>query len=247
MTFRSLSRWLTPLILPYLLLTGCSLIGFGIGAIIDGGQDEYNGPITSIDFIEIGSKIGVAKTDSSRVMGIFQGVQTVTEQTYALNYLRRVSTLDSLTYAPAYNEQVRMITRGDTVEGVFRGFDRNTAWVAAAENQAARGRNLDSIEWIEGHFGRRIRGWQLHDLIVTGRIPSRSSARIAEESVVHNIPLEGIASVTLLASSGSTGSAKWVGLGIGMALDVTWIILWTSAQESANDCNNSCSKSYNTR
>jgi hypothetical protein len=249
MTTRTLARWITPLVLPYLPLTGCSLLGFGIGAIIDGNAEEFLGPVTAIDFVETGSKVGITKTDSSRVMGIFQGVQTATEQAYALNYLRRVSVLDSVTYAPAYHEQVRLITANDTVVGAFRGFDRNTAWVAAADSQPARGRSLDSLEWIEEHFGRRIRGWQARDLIVAGRIPSRSAARLSIDDAVQAVPMEAIASVTVLSSPGSGGSAKWVGLGVGVALDIVWIALAIEANETANDCNpnNSCSKTYNTR
>jgi len=217
------------LVLPYLQLIGCSVIGLTIGASIDASQtDDRSFSGGMIGSAEPGSTIELTKRDSTVVEGVYGGIRKHPIERYRQLYDRTVLDLDEGTLVPRLDETVVVWISSYSVEGVFEGMDNYLLLIDVGQESDTTMVHLDRVTAIETTSGE-ISGGDLRRLVYGGNIPSMSYVVLSVDHEVLSIPVEVVES----AEVSSTGNAALTGFLAGLAVDAIVVVV---ASQKASSC-----------
>jgi hypothetical protein len=223
------------------VMNSCSLIGLGIGAAIDSSKpDQVLIPGWVIQKVKPGTQIRVFLNSGDIVSGKFLKVERVQEEEYAERYANSRRQKQEEFLLPALGDDIAITLKsGVYSEREFLGFD----YYYAPQRMEAEKESVPTvpISILVGVKGDTLRGrvplilvkeildsYQnvmevkaLEKLASQGQIPFLSAIAIQELDTKRLIALDMVYHIEYKNKK----HAKWVGLGIGAAIDVTLIII----------------------
>lgn len=161
-------------------MNGCSIVGFGIGSIIDAKKAD-TGTISpeEVKVIQPGSKIVITLRDGTEIGGRYRGIEELSPQAYGRRYTKRREEWGSEIYLPAIGDTITIITEsGRQCVGEFLGFDHKIACVKLLDRSGSTSTNLNIIETIEDDRGNVVSGLRLKQFVFDGKIPFQSAIAI---------------------------------------------------------------------
>lgn len=202
-------------ILTLLSLTGCSILGFAVGSGIDSKG-------RNLKHLETGDQVKVTLKHGEVLEGTSSGVFRLGAHDYQdfINKARR-EVVDK-SWIPNCGEEivldVSLSGQMKTQESRFIGFDRGKVWVIPTGTKPDTGfielMNLRSIK-NASMPSVSLLSEEIMRLESDGILPSLSAISVESKEGKQVIPLSWIVRV-----NSASNSAKWWGLGIGLALDV---------------------------
>lgn len=213
-------------------LSGCTLIGYGLGSAIDSSSKRTFGPevfapeSAGRDTLKSGTKLKLNLRDGEVVEGKYLGVERLPAEEYAQVYAgaRERYQLQSALPEPGDTVTLALVT-GRVLEGELLGFE-GRRWVIFRRETLLRVAAADVVEMTDGG-DCSVSGETLDRLLSSGAVPTMSA--LALEVVVSEgrtrreerrlIPLDSILSATYKPTSGRT-----VGTLAGLAIDVVALI-----------------------
>lgn len=196
-------------------LYGCSVLGFVVGSGID--QREYQDP----RLLEPGRHIQVTLKSGDRLEGNSSSVFRLGANAYQefIEKARREG--GDRVWIPNAGERIALDIdlSGElkTQEARFLGFDRGRVWVVPTDTKPDTGFiELLNLRVIRNPFtpALSLTSEEIVRLEISGILPSLSALSVESTEGKKVIPLSLISHVKSASSS-----AKWWGLGIGLALD----------------------------
>ena len=207
-----------------LSLAGCSLIGLGIGALVDSHRSKPRSlEGWDLQRIRKGARIRVLLRDGSAVAGRFRGVETVAEE-YAARYAAWRGAREAADTMPELGDRVTVGGRsGATNSGTLVGFDPSSLAVRLGDEASIQERRYTDVMRFATERGGALSGAQLAALAGQGRLPLRS--RLVVDATP--IPLERVASIQV-----PTRAGKITGFVLGAAVDVILIVAVSNSLRS---------------
>ena len=208
-------------------LTGCTLVGLIGGSMIDASTPDTDVFAPSkVDSIECGRTITVLRTDSTTLSGECGGVTFQPDESYAAAYKQFRATYPMGGLVPALGDNVRIVTRSAShrgeVSGQLIGFSAVALRMQSTAYRVAQGVLLDFIDTVYHTRGSMISGETLRGYIADGKVPLIKTRLLVSrgQGTIH-VPVDSILQVW----SPNSHYKKWVGLGLGAAIDGAFILL----------------------
>jgi hypothetical protein len=242
---KSKSRFICLVVTSYCatVLTGCSLIGYAIGASTDHGQPGAKILISDgLDALALDTKVIVVKRNGTTVEGDFKGVSPAPRTVAYVNYgeeFERWRTLpgNESNRLPSFGSRVQILvtTQRSTISvvGQFAGFDRGQIRLITSEYGKPVEYNVASVREVHHTRGDVITADNLEHAFAEGVPLARGQVQYEPTAVlqlevlsapgfkqVERIALADVQSVRLCENT----NARWAGLGIGAIIDVIVVI-----------------------
>lgn len=239
------------LVLAGLSFSGCSVIGLGIGSAIDShsrhvSKENWRDPGE-------GKQIKVYCADGSIITGKFDsaGYQSTTEYNRRFELWRAGDSSRAALPSPGSQVTIDLVS-GEQVTGEVVGYHRpvnlysnqvqyergegssGTNWKANAlvvvkrsSNGATARFQVNLLKSVGSDSLPAVSSEQLRSLIVAKKAPELSSIAVSTETRRVIIPLDDIYRIDY----GHSGHAKWIGLGVGLAIDAGMVALAIAMQD----------------
>jgi hypothetical protein len=216
-------------------LSGCTLIGFGLGSAIDSSSKRTFGPqafapeSAGRDTLKQGTKLKLNLRDGEVVEGKYLGVERLPADEYAQIYDDARERYELQTALPEPGDTVTLaLVTGRVLEGEFLGFE-GRRWVVFRRETPWRVAAADIVEMTNGR-GCSVSGETLDRLLSSGAVPTMSALALevdvgrSRREEVRLIPLDNIMSGTYKPTSGRTALTL-----IGLAVDVAAVVAFASS------------------
>jgi hypothetical protein len=212
-------------------ITGCSLIGFGIGSLIDDARPTRYRTTSTRQFFAVrpGTRVVLNLRDSTTIAGRYRGWRDLPDSVYVPRYEAWRQSLPEGFQPPRLGEGVILTDRRRrTHYGDFEGFGLYTVRIK-------RGRwTIEEIAFDDLTKARTDdrRTFALDSVaagIETGRLPLRAQLTIAAPDGAHHVDASTIATVTVPVPK----HAKHVGLVVGAFGD--FLIVAVAASMATSD------------
>ncbi len=218
-------------------ISGCSVVGLGVGLAIDGAtKDEKAIDKYQCGEIKCNTKTVFHLNNGSTISGLFDGLENKREEEYNSEYIEFTENHKSDIFLPAIGDTLRIVY----IDGYrgwheFLGFDCSPGLSGKLMKESKRfscacistnelGSNvkkeylLEYLQEIKDNNGHSATGEELGHLILHTSVPLRSRMAIIGDSGFEYVTIEEVASIDIPRSK----NAKWIGLGIGLFID--WMI-----------------------
>jgi hypothetical protein len=219
------SKMLAIVLIP-LLSSGCSLIGFGIGAVTDSANRWTPGALPSaVDSLSPGEELRVRTRDSVISEGTFLGKGLGPDNHYSQRFEAwRASRAEGNDSIPHFGVSIEIVAQGLKREllfrGTFAGFDPGVIRIESPRGDGIKGVKLEFVNEVRDSLAERLAGKEVLTRIVSSGVPCASDlvapSIFIAGSPKSSIPLDEITKLEVAVS----GNAKWVGLGIGAGVDI---------------------------
>lgn len=223
-------------LLPPALLTGCSLVGWGIGAMTDSnkkGGEEVAG-LAGLRTCEYGAEITLFTREGRKIEGEFAGIRDLNRRDYDREYLAAVETLKVGNQLPYPADSIAFDyynVPGKPVRGRFRGLNPGTLALWRSPNQFS----LSGIRNLRGDSARTLDLDALRAAMETGSLPYLTRGVLVERG---NDTLEVPISEILRIERDTGGNAALTGFLIGAAVDAVVVVLYFAAlKQTEESCN----------
>ena len=225
-----------------LQLSGCSLIGFGVGSIIDASKsDSLLIPGWRIETIKPGEGIRVLLKNGEEVRGTYMGHNPIPQEKYAARYADFQRSKQEELSIPALGDSITItLESGTQGKRLLLGFDHQyLSGKLKQEADSALGLSsyiisvkhmhdttsgmvfLHRVDKIVDSRGNEVKGKILQRLAYQREIPLLSSLAVKQQIKTVHIPMEEVYQIEVPKK----GNLKWTGLAIGAAVDVLVIII----------------------
>jgi len=222
-----------------LLSTGCSLVGLGVGAALDGKRNRAAKTAYLQGFevsrIKPGARLTLVLTGGERIAGRYEGLDTApVAAEYGPRYARARADVHELALPDLGERVILQTVSGSATTGAFAGFDLGQI-VLQPDGEARTVRlTLQHLATLTLADGTALSGPRLEALAADRRLPLVSRIVLGESRV----PLEQVKSVEFRPQS---HQGRATGLVVGAVIDA---IVVASAMDSLNGswgegwCNN---------
>ncbi|MBX2989739.1 MAG: hypothetical protein KF749_01080 [Bacteroidetes bacterium] len=209
----------------WMFLSGCSLIGFGIGAAIDGGKPDKETVLPeSSPGLAVGQPVRITRVDSTSVEGMYEGVTNLDSVKYAERYGGFTATAGGESAFPKLGETLDLYTVSGKLGGEyrFRGFGFGTLQVAVITDD---GNSLAQLTFsqlvrVTDRQGDEFDLSRFARLSDEGRLPRNVALALTTGIGGMQVPFDDVARIEVNNSK----NAKWIGGGIGLALDIAYLV-----------------------
>ena len=211
------------------LFSGCSVIGFGIGAVGDASTPKSkNVPISQIGELKTNDKIKLVLKNGSHIQGKYAGRAFIEVESYSEKYEKSLNQLRGRIVLPQIGDSVKfeLVSRFTNryVIRKFLGFDHRRILVQHNHNDGTSWVAMENFKTMSDFKGNMLLKEAIINLIENGEVPCFSKIIVKDKQTVHEIWIEDISQIRILQVRGY----KWVGLGVGVVIDV--IILYQMGQ-----------------
>lgn len=221
-------------------LCGCSMVGYGVGSAIDNSKDDRKS-ITNWECSKTkeGTEITVHLLADSTISGKFGGMEKKKAEEYIKEYAEFRNANENEVYLPEIGDTIRIKYRFDD-QGIheFLGFDfpgkrsgryskkrTYASYINVTANNinenVEKNYSLKYLEEIEDTKGNLVTGQDIENFAAKSKIPIRSFIILSTDSSHDHVNIENVNFIEVPR----TKYAKWVGLGLGLAIDVTIITI----------------------
>ena len=209
-------------------LCGCSAIGFGLGGLID-GPDKEDVPVGTAMDLNPGDHIRVSLAHSSVVEGVFKASVALDSTTYAS---RQARFLDSVGGdVPKPGDTLFLHMKGARVQFpyLFRGYGSGCLKLLLSDKSIITTVGFTDVDGLEDRGGKMLDLGMLEGMADASRPPGTVFLAIQTTRGISRVPLDDIERIEKVHSH----SARWIGLGIGMAIDVASVVVFITAWKEA--------------
>jgi hypothetical protein len=215
-------------------LSGCSLIGLGIGAMIDSSKPETYITTPQTENLKPGKTITVTKTNGEKITGEYIGLDFVTVTDHYEEQYAKVQEQNGDRFTlPNISDHVTMVDLlSNQIEVQFQGFsldfrgNKYLLFKRATGAETSRVR-LEIITQIRDSEGNAYQTNSLRSLLENNMIPAVTNIVIQVENEAVLVPSAEIEIIQLRARKG----AALTGLIIGACVDAIVIVVSLSAVE----------------
>lgn len=235
-----------------ILSSGCSVVGLGVGAVIDNSPGKLSKCECGI--IKAGTKATINLRDGSAVDGEYTGLENKPDEEYLDEYDDFREKNRSRIYLPEIGDTLIIATvDGNRGRHRFEGFDYirdisteqleqgpilSCLSISARELRSLKKREytLNNLYSISCQNERYVTGKDLRSLCSSAALPLKSELSLISDGRPRHINLDEIESI----EAHEKRYAKWICLGIGAVIDACIIAIGISFSESMNNLG-SCS------
>jgi hypothetical protein len=204
--------------------SGCTAVGFVVGASIDARTSDYDTIAGSnAASVEWGKEITLTKKTGEELRGEFLGVGMLADSQYARLYNECREKHKKEFSLPALGDTVSIVTLKPPKEykAQFLGFDNQYIWVRMRQWWPNRQQiDMGKIDRITDRNGNLIEAGRLINLSSAGEIPALSTLALKTSSDTLHVPTPMVGRIVVLADK----NAKWTGLVLGALIDVAIIV-----------------------
>jgi hypothetical protein len=200
--------------------SGCTAIGFGVGAIIDSQKPDYDTiPGWYATSVWRGEDIRLTKKTGEELKGKYLGLETLADSQYAPMYNECRDKYKKEISLPALGDSISIVSLKPAKEykGRFLGFDDQYIWLRTGVWGSTQPIDMRRIDGITDRNGNPIEVGRLISLSSAGKIPALSTVALKTNSETLHIPTPEVDQMVVPADK----NAKWNGLGVGVAIDIT--------------------------
>lgn len=189
-----------------LALTGCSLIGLGVGAQIDASKpDQTTLPGWEVVTIKPGTAINVILKDGSWLSGKYSGLDRIPAEQYAAIYFQaREQKLEGI-LLPALGDSIDI---GKSVvglfkdseknlEGTFEGFEHDRILIKLKERTGLSDVPLSLVTKIASDRSHIISGETIKRLIREGKIPVLSAIVVESDAGKTLVAMDNVSQIEI--------------------------------------------------
>lgn len=210
-----------------LQLSGCSVIGFTVGAIKDAAlPQEYVFTRYAIDSLKHGMVLKIRKVDSTICSGKLSGTISRPPEEYVVIYKGHLTRSPIGLLVPELGESIRIIAEGERGHresfGQLIGFHSGAICVRASGETEVTDVPTSAIDTVFSGAGRAIDGVRIRRHLANGDIPLMETGllvKVGDQTTL--VPLDSILEIHCPTSR----NEKWWNLGIGIVLDAVGIIV----------------------
>jgi hypothetical protein len=203
--------------------SGCTAIGYGIGAAIDNHKQDYDTiPGWRAAGVERGKDISLMKKSGEELKGKYLGLDTIAVSQYAQWYNESREKYERDVLLPALGDSITytFLDRAQEYNGEFLGFDDQYICVRlmGAFRIITAKIDMNTLERITDKSGHLIEVGKLKNLSSEGKIPALSAVRVTvkTDSDTLHIPTATVDKIVIPTDKNAT----WWGLGIGILIDL---------------------------
>ena len=210
------------LLLCCLSITGCTLVGLGVGQIVDYSTRQYYAE-KQINNLESGDKIRVLRNDSSWVEGIYETTVLLDTSTYALMYSEFKSQFQQSINLPAIGDTLLIFMDHRIITVVFHGFGWNALSVEMPPSCELTIFPYEYVHRLERQDSTTIDHESLIKLNNANVLPLNGSLILKSKVGVYHIALNDIKYLEQYRNG--TNNSKLIGAGIGLVVDIAILII----------------------
>jgi hypothetical protein len=211
--------------------SGCTAIGFGIGAAIDSSKPGYDTiPGWRAASIKRGKDITLTKNNGEELKGEYLGLDTVAVSQYAQWYNESREKCQKDVLLPGLGDSISFtfLKPAKECKLEFVGFDNQYICVRLMGIRGMVNGKIDmnNLERITDKNGNLIELQKLKTLCSEGKIPALSAVMVRTAVMVKTnvdtirVPTATVSQIEIPSDK----NAKWVGLGIGAVVDVAIVV-----------------------
>ena len=200
-------------------LCGCSLIGLGIGALVDGGKpDSETIRVGAAMDLKAGDEIRIALVDSTVVEGVYKESALLDSATYARRYAGFLAGAGAGVAVPLLGDTLFLHTKTGRLpyRYVFRGFGIGSMKLLWLDKSQTTTIALSYPKQLERSDGTMFDPAMLERM----RLPTDVLLVVRTATGTARVPVDDIAQIDRPNSTNS----KWIGLGMGAAADIIIIV-----------------------
>jgi RNA polymerase sigma factor (sigma-70 family) len=217
----------------------CTLINYGIGAMVDKGKPSQAKPVDrqDLDALKTGEPVEVHLWDGRVLRGRYQGLQWLGPDQYRPRYEAASKPLEAESPLPALGAGARLVlTSGAAATGEFRGVGPGFVSFLEPGRKEPALVKLPGIASLTDAAGRSVSGARLEALLAERRLPLVTGLMIEQPDGNEVVDHRDVASLSRLVKP---HGARTAGLVIGLAADIAWIAVAVSLQDwgSSNSSN----------
>ncbi len=220
-----------------LLQCGCSLIGLGIGSLVDSGKPkEKSVEIWQLVNVKRGTQVRIVTNGGQVVSGEFCGATLMTRDAFRDAYIQARRDNPDCRDLPAIGDTVALFGRGGMkVEGELVGAELSSheeGWdyfvqVRQLRDDETRFCNLSDVVEIRKPSGDRMTATRFQELISLFGSKTLSAVTLCEAGVPHELALDTVSFVNVPTKR----SAATTGFLIGAVVDATIIVIAVAASQ----------------
>jgi hypothetical protein len=199
--------------------SGCTAIGFGVGAIIDSQKPDYDTiPGWYATSVWRGEDIRLTKKTGEELNGKYLGLEALGDSQYAPVYNECRDKYKKEISLPALGDSISVVSLKPVKEykGKFLGFDDQYIWLRTGIWGSTQPIDMKKIDGITDRNGNPIEVSRLISLSSAGMIPAVSTVVLETNSNTLHIPTLAIDRIEVPVDK----NARWEGLALGAVIDV---------------------------
>ena len=170
--------------------SGCTAIGFGIGAAIDSSKPAYDTiPGWRAGSIERGKDITLTKKNGEELRGEYLELDTVAASQYAQWYNESREKYEKDVLLPGLGDSISFtfLKPAKEYKSEFLGFDNQYILVREFRGMVNEQIDMSDLEWITDKNGNVIEVRKLRNLSSRGKIPAASAVMVNEQIDMNNL------------------------------------------------------------
>jgi hypothetical protein len=206
-----------------ILFKACSLIGLGIGSIIDASsvKETKNIDAWKVKELKRGTRVIAVFKDGREMEGKFLGVKQASFEEYAQRYQKFRNNFPENLYLPDIGDTITLITTRDVRYDVtFVAFEYEAILIRMTDAEKSTLAHLRLFKSIDNRKGNVLAVDTLKSLFSQNKIPLLSFMEIEDINGKYQIGLEEIQYISFTTSK---NSGKITGFIIGLTIDCVLI------------------------
>lgn len=206
-------------------LVGCSVGLFFEGVRRDNETPDLIVPPESMASVDSGATMEVFLRSGSLVTGVFLGTGREMPDAYGERYGRWRASIANPASVPVLGEELTILKATEAQQGVvgtFLGLDPKSILVLRSGDRDTMNLWSPTLSYVFDGKGEKLELGPLRTEMTKGTAPMISALRLDASGVEKRIPLEDVDRVRIPALR----MKKWIGLGIGLAVDVAAVLLF---------------------
>ena len=203
---------------------GCSAGLFFEGMRRDNETPDLIVPPKSMGSADSGATIEVSLRGGSPLTGVLLGTGRELPDAYRERYERWRASIPNPASVPALGDELTILKAMDTQQGVvgtYLGLDPGSILLLRSGYKDTMNLWSPPLSYIFDGKGEKLELGPLRTEMTKGTAPMMSALRLDANGVEKRIPLEDVDQVRIPALR----MKKWIGLGIGLAVDVAVVLL----------------------
>lgn len=213
-------------------LYGCSLIGFGIGAVLDGGKpDKDTLQVGDGMHLKRGYKVRIFLVDSTVVEGTYKKSALFDSATYALRHARFLESVKEDVTFPKLGDTLFLQPRTSKLQSpyLFCGYGMGYLKLQLLDKSRHTKALFTQLTTIGNRDRKMLDLGMLERMNKAGQLPSDLYLVVSTNQGTTHVPTDDI----LYIEKRNAKNAKWKGAAIGLVVDAAVIVVGVISMRNA--------------
>ena len=207
---------------------GCTVLGFGTGAMIDSGKPDKEILLPEgAPNLGSGDDVRISLVDSSFTDGTYEGKAYLDSSVYAARYAKFRQSMSSSTTFPNLGDTLRATLKPgkSQMTYLFCGFDLKSMDVQVPGQPNIGKMPFRRLSTLESKSGENLQPDMLESMSTKNQLPHNISLLVRTKHDTIHVPYDDIRFI----EKANSKNAKWIGLGVGFVIDAVAIISISNA------------------